>query len=652
MKYLSIIAFFYFSIIYSYAQSNTDTLMTVGKSQVSVGEFKYIYEKNNGSDANYSLKSINEYMDLYTKFKLKVSEAKAQKLDTIPALVEELATYQKQLASSYIMDKGVNDYLLTELRGRMQEDVRFKHIFFSAPSLTADSIVQTKKKLADEAYGKLKSGVAFEAIVKFYSDDKLTSEAEGDMGYYTAILPNGFYDLESAIYTTKPGSFSEPVRSKIGWHIVKVVSKRPARGEIEVAHILVRKEDNIANAKNKAESLYKELQAGAKFEDLANAKSEDQKSASSGGLLPIFGINTYDKSFEDAAFSLDKVGSYTQPIETASGYHIIKLVQKFTVQDESSFKKVFDSKIKADERYNLAKKNLFKTIRDASNYKIDDANYNRFIKSLSDDFYSYKWEPTEEEWLTKPLITFDASHNYSVKEFADFCAKNTRIRLRYDASLNTLSEPVAALFSAFEEEKTIEFEKSNLVVKYPDFKYLMNEYEEGILLFEVTKNEVWDKANTDTVGLKAFYDQNVKKYMSEESAEIVKYTMTTSDDKLANKIWKDSRKLSSIALEKKYNNKSQILLSNTMEMTKVDAINDGIIWKQGVSTSIEPIDAGKIYTFSHVSKIIPSMIKPLKESRGYVVADYQDKLEREWLESLKKKFPVQIHDKTLSKLIK
>jgi peptidyl-prolyl cis-trans isomerase SurA len=626
--------------------------MTVGKSQVSVGEFKYIYEKNNGNDASYSLKSINEYMDLYTKFKLKVSEAKAQRLDTIPALVEELGTYQKQLASSYIMDKGVNDFLITELRERMKEDVRFKHIFFSIPNNAADSIVTQKKYLADEAYGKLKSGVAFESIVKFYSDDKLTGEVEGDMGFYTAMLPNGFYDLETAIYTTKAGAYSEPIRSRIGWHIVKVLSKRPARGEIEVAHILVRKEDNIGAAKSKAESIYKELQAGAKFEELANVKSEDQKSAPIGGLLPIFGINTYDKAFEDAAFSIDKVGSYTKPIETSTGYHIIKLVQKLKIQDESSFKKAFDSKVKADERYNLAKKNLFKSIRDAANYKKDEENYNRFLKSLTDDFYSYKWEPSEEEWLKKPLITFDANHKYSIGEFADFCAKNTRIRLRYDATMNALSEPVSALFTAFEEEKTIEFEKSNLVVKYPDFRYLMNEYEEGILLFEVTKNEVWDKANTDTVGLKAYYEANAKKYMSEESAQIVKYTVMTSDEKLANKIWKDGKKMGSLALEKKYNSKSQIITSNVMEMTKVDGINDGIIWKKGVSTSLEPIDAGKVYSFSNVIKIMPSMVKPLKDSRGYVVADYQDKLEKEWLENLKKKFPVEIYDKTLSKLIK
>lgn len=652
MKYLSIIVFSFFSVVYAKAQANTDTLMTVGNSAVSVGEFKYIYEKNNGNDASYSLKSINEYMDLYTKFKLKVSEAKAQKLDTIPALMEELGTYQKQLATSYIMDKGVNDFLLTELRNRMSEDVRFKHIFFSAPKLTADSSLIAKKKLVDEAYAKLKGGAPFESLVKFYSEDKLTAEVEGDMGFYTAMLPNGFYDLETVLYNTKPGSFSEPVKSSIGWHIVKVVSKRPARGEVEVAHILVRKEDNIGNAKSKADEIYNELQAGANFEQLANVRSEDQKSAPSGGLLPIFGINIYDKAFEDAAFGLVKVGSYTKPIETSAGYHIIKLVQKFPLLDENSFKKAFESKIKADERYNLAKRNLFKSIRDASNYKKDEANYNRFLKSLNDEFFSYKWEPTEQDWLSNPLITFDKKNQYSVRDFADFCAKNTRIRLRFDATLNTLSQPVEALFTAFEEEKTIEFEKSNLVVKYPDFRYLMNEYEEGILLFEVTKNEVWDKANTDTIGLKAFYDANTKRYMSEESAQIVKYTIATSDDKLATKIWKDSKKLSSASLEKKYNTKSQIVISNIMEMNKVDAINDGIIWKQGVSSSLEPIESEKIYSFSHVNKIVPSMVKPLKDSRGYVVADYQDKLEKDWLDSLKIKFPIKVFDKTLNKLIK
>ncbi|HMS70232.1 MAG TPA: peptidylprolyl isomerase, partial [Saprospiraceae bacterium] len=195
------------------AQKSEDILMTVGNIPVSVGEFKYIYEKNNGKEANYSKASIDEYLDLYTKFKLKVNEARSTKLDTITSLREELEGYKRQLASSYIMDKGVNDYLLNELKERIKKDVKFSHIFVAIPNGADDSVIAAKKKTIDEAYERLQAGAPFENMVRFFSEDKLTSEAGGDMGFFTAMMPNGFYEFESMLYNTPIGKYSIQVRS-------------------------------------------------------------------------------------------------------------------------------------------------------------------------------------------------------------------------------------------------------------------------------------------------------------------------------------------------------------------------------------------------------------------------------------------------------
>ncbi|MBP7644100.1 MAG: peptidylprolyl isomerase, partial [Saprospiraceae bacterium] len=515
-KQISFVLIFISISFLASAQKSEDILMTVGNIPVSVGEFKYIYEKNNGKEANYSKASIDEYLDLYTKFKLKVNEARTTKLDTISSLQEELEGYKRQLASSYIMDKGVNDYLLNELKERIKKDVKFSHIFVAIPNGADDSIVAAKKKTIDEAYERLQAGAPFENMVRFFSEDKLTSEAGGDMGFFTAMMPNGFYEFESMLYNNPIGKYSKPVRSRIGWHIIKVTEERTARGEVEVAHILIRKSTDPAGDKTKIENIYSQLQNGGNWENLAATLSEDEQSSRGGGLLPVFGINTYERNFEDAAFALQSPGSYSKPLETRAGWHILKLVRNHDPLDDDNFKKYYEQRIKNDDRYGKTKTSLLSNIRQASNFKEDLALLQKFGAGLDDEFYTFKWEPKSSNLMGNTLMAFDDNNKYTLSDFATYAQKNTRIRLRYDKTVNSIEEPVNALYDAFKEEKTIAFEQGNLEKKYPDFKSLMREYEEGILLFEVTKNAVWDRANQDTVGLANYFSKNRNKYMNEE----------------------------------------------------------------------------------------------------------------------------------------
>ncbi|MBK7636155.1 MAG: peptidylprolyl isomerase [Saprospiraceae bacterium] len=252
-------------LITGYAQKAEDILMKVGSTDVTVGEFRYIYEKNNGANANYSEASINEYLDLYTKFKLKVEKAKQIKLDTIEALKVELDGYRMQLAGSYLIDKEVTEFLLKELYERMKYDVEFSHIVVpvaeNAPNQTKQDAMQKLKDIKN----KISSGtLTFENAVSTWSDDRATAANGGSMGYFTAKLPSGFYELESAIYKIPVGSVSDVIHTKIGFHLVKVTNKRPSRGLIEVAHILIE-----TPGVEKAENIYNQLKNGSKFEDLS-----------------------------------------------------------------------------------------------------------------------------------------------------------------------------------------------------------------------------------------------------------------------------------------------------------------------------------------------------------------------------------------------
>lgn len=629
------------------AQQANDVLMKVGDIPVTVSEFKYIYEKNNGAKATYSKESIEEYLDLYTKFKLKVSEAKTNKIDTISSLKEELDGYKRQLSNSYIMDKGVNDYLLKELRERVKKDIRFSHIFISVPANAAPDLKETKKAEIDQAYERLQTGAPFENVVTFFSEDKITNQSGGDLGFYSAMMPNGFYELENAMYTTPVGSYSRPIKSRIGWHIIKVTDTRLAYGEIEVAHILIRKEGQ--DAKSKIDEVYTKLKSGSDWNAMVLSHSEDEKSSKANGMLPAFGINTYERAFENASFALKEKGQISEPFETSAGWHIVKLINRSEALDDETFNKVFESRIKADERYNITKLHLLETIRTNSGYTENLELLSGFAGSLTEDFYTFKWQPAQTDVWSKSLIDFGGEKKYSLADFVEFAQKNTRIRLRYDKSVNTYQEAIDALFEAFKEEKTIDFEQGNLVKKYDDFRSLMREYEEGILLFEVTKNAVWDRANQDSIGLAQFFESHRNAYMNDEKVLATKISFSTDNTSLANEVFTQAKK-STKALTKKYNKKEEFLKFEPVEIAKSDDLAKNLEFK---SKAISPMNQSEgNYTIYKVEKVIPASPKSLKESRGYVVADYQDQLEKDWVENLRKKYKVEVNNDVLQKLIK
>ena len=620
-------------------------LMRVGNSDVRVSEFKYIYEKNNGASADYSQKSLTEYLDLYTKFKLKVEKAKQLRLDTITSLKTELDGYRRQLASSYLIDKEVTDFLLHELYDRMKEDVEFAHIFIPVADNASNIQKEEAKDKLRDVKSKLVAGMKFEDAAKEFSQDKTTAAKGGQMGYFTAKLPSGFYAVETALYNTPIGQVSDIIDSRIGYHLIKVMHRRPARGTIEVAHILL----NNDQAKL-ADSLYTALKAGADFDKMALQYSLDKSTNKNGGKLPPFGINTLDRTFEDAAFGLRENGEISAPFMTKSGWHIVKRLNKPVQDSYDIFVRKMKSQINKDQRFDSAKLKLVSDIKKAAGFKQDKFELSKFTSTLTEDFYSYKWAPapiTDD----KMLFSFGGDQIFKVSDFANYCKKNTKTRLKYDKS-KPIYETVEELFNEYVNESAMAYEEKSLEVKYPDFKSLMREYEEGILLFEATKINVWDRANQDSVGLAKFYDINKSNYQWAEKAGIDEVKIGTNDKKLAEKIYKFVSKGDVSKLDEKFNKKTKVVDIQHVEFEKNSKDIGDIEWKTGAMTPLI-LDPGKVtYSFKKVQKLVPAKIKTLAEARGYVVADYQDYLEKQWIESLGKEFNVVIYKDTVHQLKK
>ncbi len=652
-----ILLFTFFSATALFAQKDDPVLFSVGETPVHLSEFKYIYTKTNGDKADFSKASLQEYLDLYTNFKLKVKKAKDMKLDTISSLKQELDGYRRQLADSYLIDREVTEKLVDEAYQRTKQDVDLSHIMINLqPNASpADTLAAWNKML--EAKKRLEAGEDFSKVATAYSTDKSVSKNQGHIGFVTALFPNGFYALESAAYNSPIGKVQGPIRTNGGYHLLVVHGRRPARGEIEVAHIMVRldKYPDLIKARRAIDSVYTLLQGGANFEDLAKTSSQDNATAAKGGYIGFFGINRYDKAFEDAAFALNADGDFSTPIQTTIGWHIIKRISLKRDEPFAVVKSRLQNQIKQDARFELARLKMIERIKQEGKFTEDRTTLDGFIATLQADttrsFLTYKWKAPEQP-STAILFSFGNGDKTSLGDFADYCVKASRKRQQMSGS--GIPETVKSLYNDFVGEAALKHEERLLDTKYPEFKSLMREYEEGVMLFEVTKMQVWDKASADSVGLEAFYGQNKANYKWEERAVLSQYALVEKSKDKINQIREFSKYNTPEAVLAKFNTEEEKILTRTEKQYEKgrNEVVDKMEWAAGALSPVEISKRDKSYNFFKLEQLLAPGQKTLQEARGYVVADYQDHLEKRWLESLRKEYKVKLNEKVFNSMVK
>lgn len=637
------------------AQEKDDVLFSVAGEPVTVSEFDYIYSKTNGKNADYSRKSLEEYLDLYIKFKLKVKKAHDLQLDTIPALKQELDGYRRQLADAYLIDRTVTDKLVEEAYERIKQDIDISHILVnvSADASPTDTLIAYQKIMS--AKKQLSSGASFETVAQAVSDDQSAKRNGGHIGYVTALFPKGLYTLETVAYNGPLNQLLGPIRTDAGYHLLKIHGRRPARGEMEAAHILIRvKGGNDSAAKAQAESILKKIEAGGDFEQLAREYSEDRQTANEGGYIGFFGINRYEPAFENAAFALEEDGEISKVIKSNIGYHLIKRISKKPIQPFEVEKGRLEARISQDPRFEIAKSAMLNRIKKENNFKEHKKVLEEFAQMQNDTFLTFRWKapakPSEDL-----LFSLD---DYEVKlgEFTDWLSRASRKRLRMGGGSSDVESAVYSLYKDFVNEKLMEFEETQLEVRYPEFKALMREYREGILLFEATKMLVWDKAGQDTLGLRKFYDSTIRgKYRWGDRVRTSVYEIHSSHKDMLQDIRNFIAENEPEKVLAKYNTpENEILKWEAFTYEKNRNVPPPMAkakWEAGALSANEPtrINTIKIYKFE---EILPPATKTLEEARGYVVADYQDYLEKEWVEELKNEYRVKVNHKTFESLIK
>jgi len=634
--------------IYTSAQDNNPIVLEIDNKPITKSEFLKVYLKNN-PNPKFDKVAIDEYLNLYKKFKFKVLEAQHLGYDTLPNLKTELAGYRKTLSLPYLTDKIENEKLITECYERLKKEIRASHILIkidenAQPADTLEAynrITQLKKKI--------EKGADFGAIAREYSDDPSAQYNNGDLGYFTAFQM--VFQFENAAFNTKIGEISNPIRTKFGFHIIKATDSRSAKGTMKAAHIMISANEKSTdeeklNAENKIQEIYEKLKKGEPFEELAQNFSEDLSSSEKGGILPEFGTGTTTRmitEFETNAFSLEKDNDFSAPFKTDFGFHIVKRIQLTPLASFEKLKKEIQSKINRDDRVHLSQNHFIEKLKKEYNYQVlSTKELKWFYKNIDTNYYNGGW--TGNGLTTnKELFKIDQKV-FTQKEFSNYLAENYR-----QIRKSSIKQLVNDQFKNWVNFELLAFEKSQLEVKYPDFKTLMQEYHDGVLLYEIMTDLIWNKASLDTIGLNTYFEANKNKYMWKERINATIYEC--GSQKIADKVVKllKNDTINSRHVLQIINDTSELNLSvktNLYEKENTAFLKNTTL-KKGVNL---PYQHGlKIYVVK-VDEIIPPSAKLLNETKGLVITDYQNYLEQTWLEELSKKYSFKVIEENIYNL--
>lgn len=642
--------------------SNTlfaQTLFKFGNNPVDKEEFLRVYKKNAiNQQPDYSNKALREYLDLYSLFRMKVKEAELQKMDTISSIQYELGNYRKQLAQTYLTDEEMSKKQLEEAYNRMKENVKVSHILILSSSMAASKDTIAPYKKIDSIYNAIVKGKSdFAEMAKIYSDDKTTKDKGGEIGYITAMQTP--YQFENMVYKTGVGKVSAPFRTQYGYHIIKVTDRKPAPGEVQVAQIMIsapkaKGPEMAEEALKKAKLAKAELDKGAKFDDMVQKYSEDNYSKDNNGVIDRFGIGAYVPEFEKAAFALKNSGDISDIVKTDYGYHIIKLVKKYPLMPFDSIRVQLKAAIDKDERSQVAKEVFFNNIKEKNKFKEYPQNVEKlkanFIASIPDTGKNAGTFAAADYKGADNTLFEVKGVSYKTSDMLTYTEKVTRGRV---------VGPKEAIFNNIYDNyvKTVvnDIEEENLVNEKPEFKNLMNEYRDGIMLFELMDRNVWGKASKDSTGLEAFYKTRSNNYKWKSGFRGSVYTFKSEEAMkeglklLAKKDMTDEELVKKMNTEKTPN--SVNIQKGYYEFEKFKDYPKSAIVK-GKTTEGKKNEDGT-YTVALAREVFETeTTKTLDEARGYVIAEYQDYLEKNWNESLRKKYPVTVSEDVYKSMVK
>ncbi len=572
-------------------------------------EFIYVYEKNNArNEEAFTMEDVREYLRLYENFKLKVHEAKERGMDTALSYRNEMKAYEKQLKQPYLTETKVTDQLVQEAYDRFSEEIRARHILIQIPAEASPQDTLEAYNTITDLRKRAIGGESFEKLAAEYSQDPSAKQNGGDLQYFTSLQM--VYPFESAAYNTPVDSISDIIRTQFGYHILQVTDRRSANHKVSVAHIMIRHNpDNDQVARNKIFEIHDQAIGGVDWNQLVSEYSEDQNSSRVGGRIQSFGLRRMPFEFQEAAFALGP-GEISDPVRTDFGWHIIRMEQRFGMPERQDLEETIRQRIENDVRADMGRQALLNRL-------------------------SREWEAEQFELLSKPLSLEDT---LSLFRIGDSTFTTTGyLKFINDRGLQE-GEKRDGLGQDYFDASLLAFEEAHLEEKYVDYRMLLREYREGILLFQLMDEEIWSKAANDSTGLANYYEANRPSYRKEKQVKGTLFTFNQPN--LLDSVYAMLDSNAEGALEDKL---KQYERQQIVKTTYVDASIDTL--KLGEDQTIKsgdyvPTNQGLLRVVEVKEAYIPEM----KEIRGRVIADYQNYLEKKWIEQLRSRYNVILNE--------
>ncbi|MGZ0016685.1 peptidylprolyl isomerase [Yeosuana sp. AK3] len=640
LRYFPIVLLSLFLSVVKAQTQQKEVLFTIDQEAVYSDEFIRVYKKNLDLVQDESQKNVDEYLKLFINYKLKLKEAHSLGLQNKESYKRELESYKKQLAKNFMTDSKVTNALIEEAYERVSNEVKANHILVRlAENASPEDTVVAYNNMAKLRERTLNEG--FEVVMKdVHNGQTLFGE---ELGYFSGFKM--VYAFENAAYNTKVGEISQPFRSRFGYHIVKVYDQRKSRGERTVAHIMVKSKqgDSLSNtAETRINDIFKKLNQGEDFESLAKQFSEDTATASKGGMLTPFSAGQLSaQEFEEAAFGLEAIGDVSKPIKTAFGWHILKLYDKQPVKPFLDLKPELEMKVKRDERSHLIDDALVSKLK--ANYTVlsnpEDLDY--FSSILNDSYFKRGWKLPEDFNGGKVFLKIE-NKEFTYQDFGDYLVKTQR-STQTKAPFNQI---ISKQYDTFLNSQLIQYQEAHLEEENQDYANIVQEYTDGLLLFDLMESTIWNSSQTDSTAIKEFYESHKEQYMWPDRVQAV--VASSSKESVLKKVAKWLNNDSDIeAIKNKFNKNDEVnvIFTSGLMDAQDQSLPIDFEFKKGLSKIYKHNNG---FVVAYVKDLYPSTQKSLDEAKGNVIADFQTEKESIWLETLRAKYKIVINQEELN----
>lgn len=616
--------------------THAQVVATIDGEEIKSDEFLYAFNKNRPKDSPLVLDSLESYLEQYINFKLKVRAAKESGLDTAQQFKQELEGYISQIKKPYLENPKAEEALLKETYKRMQSDLNASHILIKVSPTSAPQDTLKAFQFLDSLRNTIGSRIEFEEMARKYSQDG-SAKNGGYLGWFTALqmVP----EFEEEAYKTPVGKVSEVVRSNFGYHIIYINDKRQNRGKIRTSHIFFSMQRGREAALQKAQMVYDSLQNGASWELMARKYSDDQGTKIDSGKLPWAGVKQLPDEFLAIAYTIPEIGSYTPPKETPFGWHIIKLNDVQPLEPFEIKKDEISETLKRMGRNTLEEEKLLSKLKAENGF---DQNLDSLNNTLDEISKSTRVAIFGTK-LNEKLLFTHGGKNALVK---DFLNELPAMKIQYAKDI------LISYYEKFEKNFIIAYEDSVAPVKYPEYRFLMQEYEEGLLLFEIMQRKVWDKAVQDSTGLKNYYDEHKSKYQIGERINCLVITSGNSDliKKISEmQIPKDSLSFAEDIIQREVGVSGSTELKFAKRSLLASEFSNFEAVKSEKGNWIEPNNSDDL--FLNI-EYLPAGIQAFEEIKGIVMSDYQEELDKNWINELRNSAKIKINKKELKAISK